>query len=101
MQGSYKVKSADLKPLHERARHMIGQLESFSMEHVRRERNREADRLLNEVLDAAEAQKRRAAPARPGLLRTTATFQSGTLKLHRELPLADGEEVEVEIRRRS
>ncbi|MBI1940216.1 MAG: GxxExxY protein [Acidobacteria bacterium] len=57
IQGRYKVKSADLKPLHERARQMIGRLEDFSIEHVRREQNREADRLVNQALDAAEEKK--------------------------------------------
>ena len=52
--GRYKVKSRGLKPLHEQARQMITQLEAFSIEHVPRERNRQADRLANQALDAAE-----------------------------------------------
>jgi probable phosphoglycerate mutase len=51
IQGAYKVKSPDLKPLFERARSAIAQLESFSIEHVRREHNREADKLANLALD--------------------------------------------------
>jgi ribonuclease HI len=54
IQGVYKVRSPDLKPLHERARSAIARLESFSIQHVRREHNREADKLANKVLDAAE-----------------------------------------------
>ena len=54
IQGVYKVKSPDLKPLHERARSAIARLESFSIQHVRREHNREADKLANKVLDAAK-----------------------------------------------
>lgn len=54
IQGVYKVKSPDLKPLHERARSAIARLESFSIQHVPREHNREADKLANKVLDAAE-----------------------------------------------
>jgi len=54
IQGFYKVKSPDLKPLHERARIAIARLDSFSIQHVRREHNREADKLANKVLDAAE-----------------------------------------------
>lgn len=54
IQGAYKVKSPDLKPLYERARSAIARLESFSIEHVRREHNREADKLANKALDAAE-----------------------------------------------
>ena len=47
----YKVKSGGLRPLHERAQEMISRLRSFSIAHVRREQNREADRLVNQVLD--------------------------------------------------
>lgn len=54
IEGRYKVKSPDLKPLFERARRMIQQLEHFSIRHVPREQNAEADRLANQALDAAE-----------------------------------------------
>lgn len=52
MQGRYKVKSADLKPLHERASILSRQLKYFAIEHVRREQNREADALANVALDS-------------------------------------------------
>lgn len=51
MRGRYKVKSADLKPLHERASKLVRQLEYFVIEHVPREMNREADALANQALD--------------------------------------------------
>jgi len=51
MQGRYKVKSADLKPLHERAQKAARQLAYFQIEHVRRELNRDADALANLALD--------------------------------------------------
>jgi ribonuclease HI len=54
IEGRYKVKSPDLKPLFERARAMILRLELFSICHVPREKNAEADRLVNQTLDAAE-----------------------------------------------
>ncbi len=54
IEGSYKVKSPDLKPLYQRARQMIGKLESFDIEYVPRGQNREADRLANQALDASE-----------------------------------------------
>jgi len=47
----YKVKSGGLRPLHDRAQEMIGRLNSFSIAHVRREENRDADRLVNQTLD--------------------------------------------------
>lgn len=102
MQGRYKVKSEDLKPLFQQAQEMARKLEEFSIEHVRREQNREADRLVNEALDAAQAgglpRVKQDSIAFP--LRTTATYQAGALKLARPLPLADGEIVDVEIRRK-
>jgi ribonuclease HI len=55
MQGRYKVKSPDLKPLHERAAKFSRQLEYFVIEHVPREMNREADELANLALDASVA----------------------------------------------
>src|SRR5271157_5267511 len=53
IEGVYKVKSPGLKPLQEQARQMISRLESFSIQHVPRERNHEADQLANQALDAA------------------------------------------------
>ncbi|MGB7310999.1 MAG: reverse transcriptase-like protein [Candidatus Acidiferrales bacterium] len=52
MQGRYKVKSPDLKPLYERASKLTRQFEYFVVEHVRRESNREADALANLALDS-------------------------------------------------
>lgn len=51
IQGRYKVKSEDLKPLYDEALTMIRQLESFTITHVLREKNRQADRLANMALD--------------------------------------------------
>ncbi|HUU15077.1 MAG TPA: ribonuclease HI family protein [Terriglobia bacterium] len=102
IQGRYKVKSPDLKPLHERARGMIARLEAFSIEHVRREQNREADRLVNQALDDADAGAGlRPAPTNAAaVLQSSATYRKGALNLPHLLPLAEGEEVELEIRRK-
>lgn len=51
IQGAYKVKKAGLKPLHAEAKRALSAFESWSIRHVRREQNAEADRLVNEVLD--------------------------------------------------
>ena len=53
VQGLYKVKNPDLKPLHAEVRRRLSEVESWSIRHVRRERNAAADRLVNEALDAA------------------------------------------------
>jgi len=54
MQGRYKVKSADLKPLFERASKLARQIAYFTIEHVRRELNRDADALANHALDSGD-----------------------------------------------
>jgi probable phosphoglycerate mutase len=51
MQGRYKVKSPDLRPLYERARKMAGALAHFAIEHIPRELNSRADELANIALD--------------------------------------------------
>src|SRR5580692_3857923 len=51
MQGRYKVKSADLKPLYERALKLSRGFAHFAIEHIPREQNAEADALGNRALD--------------------------------------------------
>lgn len=54
VRGEYRVKDAGLKPLHAEVRAALAPLGSWSIRHVRREQNREADRLVNETLDEAD-----------------------------------------------
>lgn len=54
MRGEYKVKNPGLQPLVARARLLVGQLDRVSFEHVRREQNKDADRLSNVGMDEAE-----------------------------------------------
>jgi len=51
--GQYKVKDAGLKPLHAQACLLLSRFHEVSVKHVRREQNAEADRLVNEAIDAA------------------------------------------------
>lgn len=53
MRGEYRVKNPGLQPLHEEARALARQIGRVRFEHVRREQNREADRLANEAMDEA------------------------------------------------
>lgn len=55
MKGLYKVKNEGLKPLHGRARLLCHEIGKVTFEHVRREFNRDADRLANLAMDEAEA----------------------------------------------
>ena len=51
VQGRYKVKDANLRGYHAQVREALKGLSSWSIGHVRRERNADADRIVNEVLD--------------------------------------------------
>lgn len=61
MTGVYRVKNAGLQPLFEEARSLVRTLGRVRFEHVRRELNKDADRLANEAMDEAA----RASSARP------------------------------------
>ena len=65
MRGEYRVKHAGLQSLVARARLLIGQLDDVTFEHVRREQNKEADRLSNIGMDESEANLREPTPAPP------------------------------------
>ena len=54
MRGEYKVRNAGLQPLYVRARLLAAELDVVKFEHVRREFNKEADRLSNIGMDEAE-----------------------------------------------
>lgn len=115
MRGQYKVKSADLKPLFERARKMSQGLASFAIAHVYRAQNREADTLANEALDETaptgerffsgkkltaddlereqEYARKRGCDGR----RVRVRYCNGALQLLEPLALADNEEMEVTL----
>lgn len=52
MTGIYRVKNAGLVPLYEEARRLVRDVGHVTFEHVRRELNKDADRLANEAMDA-------------------------------------------------
>lgn len=108
--GRYKVKSPDLKPLHERALKMSRQLQYFTIEHVRREMNRDADALANAALDSggpialpsvavgsAQSTSEMSRPAFARHRRIRARFERGVfIPLDRpEIP--EGSEVVIEV----
>jgi ribonuclease HI len=106
MRGQYRVKSADLRPLFERARKMAQSLESFRIDHVFREQNREADALVNQALDET-SRPNPASPANPSrppskdaTMRLLARCKDGLLQPEEPLDLPDGTEVEILLRLR-
>ncbi|HEY5052169.1 MAG TPA: ribonuclease HI family protein [Solirubrobacterales bacterium] len=51
VKGEYKVKDATMKELHAEVKRALVGFDAWSIRHVRREHNAEADRLVNEALD--------------------------------------------------
>jgi ribonuclease HI len=51
IQGEYQVKNENIRPLYQRAQRWIALIPSFSISHVRRESNKEADKLANLAMD--------------------------------------------------
>ena len=112
IRGLYKVRSPELQPLFERARKMAAALESFRIDHVYREQNREADALANEAMDevenAAPKSAKLAAIPTPKkaesrgpvgeVRKIRARFRSGVLYLLEDVDLPDGVEVDVLLR---
>lgn len=58
MQGNYKVRNAGLKPLHEQANALLPQFHHVTFTHIPREKNTEADRLVNKAIDQGEIEKK-------------------------------------------
>jgi ribonuclease HI len=113
MRGQYKVRSPELQPLFERARKMSQALESFRIDHVYREQNREADALANEAMDEVEGGSAKSAKAAAAAVpapksetrapvgevrKIRARFRSGVLYLLEDVDLPDGVEVDVLLR---
>ena len=53
VEGRYKVKNAGIKPLHEEVKRALSNFDTWSIGHVRRAENADADRLVNQALDGA------------------------------------------------
>jgi ribonuclease HI len=51
VEGRYKVKNAGMKQLYDEAVRALRVFDSWSIRHVRRKENADADRLVNEALD--------------------------------------------------
>jgi ribonuclease HI len=107
MRGQYKVKSPSLLELYRRAKELSGKLEWFSIQHVLRAQNREADGLANAAMD--KGMGRRALPNEPSAgernlpaadtRELEGVVRNGVIELKNgELP--DGAVVEVRVKRR-
>ena len=54
VKGEWKIKNNALRPLAVRARHLIDRFDDWTLSHVGREENSDADKLANQGMDAAE-----------------------------------------------
>lgn len=53
LQGLYRVRSPELRPLYERSRKLLQHFPSVTIRHVPRQENRQADALANKAIDEA------------------------------------------------
>ncbi len=53
LSGQYRVRQAALQPLHRQVTGLLGQFRHFTINHIPRQQNAEADRLANLALDSA------------------------------------------------
>jgi ribonuclease HI len=99
IKGIYKVKNAALQDLHGRAKELIAQLEWFSIGHVLRGHNQEADRLANAAMDKGSGRASRDAIAPAGAREEfNGLVRDGKVEiLDGEIP--DGTRVQVRVKR--
>jgi ribonuclease HI len=106
IKGIYKVKNAALQDLHARAKELIAQLDWFSIGHVLRGKNQEADELANAAMDKGMGRVSVARAPTPALSpqaevrrEFNGIVRDGRIELL-EGKLPEGTEVQVRVRRR-
>jgi len=52
--GEYKVKSEQIRPLFQQAVKMLGEFENWKVQHIAREENKETDKLVNQALNLGQ-----------------------------------------------
>jgi ribonuclease HI len=95
--GVYKVKSPDLQPLFREAKALISKLKSFSIHHVPREQNREADRLANLAMDGGQT-KESAREVPPRSQRIQAVYREGCFHPIESVDLPENTRVDLKIK---
>jgi ribonuclease HI len=96
IQGSYRVKNPSLKVLHGQAKQLVSQFRSFSIQHVSREKNREADRLANLAMDQKESQISPPSSLTP-FLEILAVFEKGAFRPIDAISLPENSTVRLRI----
>lgn len=99
LKGVYKVKDPTLRDLYGRASQLISKLDWFSIEHVLRGHNREADELANAAMDKGSGRASAPMPAKVAMRQEfNGIVRGGKIELlNGDLP--DGTSVEVRVKR--
>jgi ribonuclease HI len=97
IRGEYKVKSPTLVELHQRAQTMIGQLDWFSIQHVLRGGNQDADRLANQAMDKGMGRSSAAPPVTSRGQEFTGVVRDGVIVVD-GAPLPEGTRVQIRVR---
>lgn len=100
LRGEYKVKNPALQELYGQARKLIRELQWFFIEHVLREKNREADRLANAAMDKGMGRTVPGSPSATALPRQEfeGVVRGGVVELP-DAGLPDGTRVQVRVKR--
>jgi ribonuclease HI len=103
IKGIYKVKNSTLQELHARAKDLIAQLDWFSIGHVLRGHNQEADNLANAAMDTGTGRVARAPAPVSSLAASTirkefnGVVRAGKIELL-DGTLPDGTQVQVRVK---
>jgi ribonuclease HI len=97
VKGVYKVKNLALQKLHSQAKELVAQLDWFSVEHVLRGHNQEADRLANEAMDKGMGRAPASVPIPAVRQEFNGVVRGGVVELVDGV-LPDGTRVQVRIK---
>lgn len=91
MTGEYKVRHPELQELYSQARTFIRRLEHFSIRHVLRAQNKDADRLANDAMDRGSGKSAAGRPSAPGSVSSGPKFHERTGIVENGVVEFDGE----------
>ena len=98
IKGEYKVRSEALLDIFREAKDLIRKLDSFHIQHVYREQNREADRLANLAMDQGTGKRSAAAPQSSEQIEVTGIVTGGVVHFL-EGSLPEGARVVVRLKK--
>jgi ribonuclease HI len=94
IKGEYRVRNVNLKRLFDQAQPLIRLLKQFSIQHIPREENQDADRLANLAMDKAGSMKTESPPQ---IKTVQAVFRAGCFHPLTPLNLPDGAKFQLTV----